>query len=665
MYGMGGGFGNMPYQSPGSSILSGIQAGAGFIEHAQAMQDAREQHNYERAREDRLDQMHQAQIDFTQRHVQNEEDRQHWNDVLNWAQEQQKELEKVSAAAEAHYPGGFAAYSQTDDYKTNFEPIKNQINAARGAYAKGVMAPLVVAGNNANKDFVTQLGTGNVDVHDPSQDGNMHKLFTGCAVDPQRALVADGQTKSPLQQNLDAMHDAFGDYASTQDPSKLTAATQTLYGDLINTHLNSVDAAGHAVTARSLNGLVPSLDGTGFHPVIQTDAQGYNGSTSTTPAAPPATDPHDPDSGLSIWTPQSIMDRTGRLNAISTMLANSPQLQESLKRSCANPPQDSLDYAHAATGAGFNPQQLCGPPIKQDDGTLRIPATDLNGRQTGQTTTVPSNVTPFSQIAPWLPAAQKTTAEQDAIEARKRLVGTKRADGSVITQQDIDAKTAGIDLGGPEASKPIASIAEANQVVADKTVNPTTGKPFKSAGEYLAWAKGGERAAEFARKEADKAEGGLKLDTANAPVRAKADADVAMNGAGFWERTDPKTGLKGFFKKSPDGKQWIPLDADEESKATGIRDKAYIDRLNQLHTPGGGIGPAAAPAPVPGGGGIFNGGGGGSAPGSFAAGVQGSVTDAPAGGTGATRVNSTTAAPDPGATAAATSPKVVKFTDLK
>src|ERR1700756_4963623 len=92
-----------PYQSPAGSIVAGISAGQAYMQRAQEEQDRRDKLAFERDREDRLDRMQQAHIDWMERNTEDRDARERNKEMLAGLQMERENLDGQGQAMLATY----------------------------------------------------------------------------------------------------------------------------------------------------------------------------------------------------------------------------------------------------------------------------------------------------------------------------------------------------------------------------------------------------------------------------------------------------------------------------------------------------------------------------------------------------------------------------------
>ncbi len=447
MYGMGGSFGGMNYESPASSLAGGIAEGQNIILKGREANDRREQIQYERNRNDRLDAMHQAQIDQAERHYQDTEQREKMTASYRDIVEQEKEISGDSQRLVNDW-GGIDAVPP--DVKKTMDARLAAVQGRRDAWNDWVGGPV----QKAIADKATQTNK-DMAAGKPVDPGD---AYTALAVStrnrPEDYVGGPNGEPSPIRQGIDSIHKGMTD----NDPQAFSEGLGAVFGNEVNTHLGGLNAAGGTVTSRSFNAdraFVPTRDGSAAHPVITVEADHGDGTTSTMPYAPrtAAGSDHPDNQDLASVTPQKTFDQLGQHGMIDAMVNAHPATRDSILETAKDPPQDAKDWAHWGAARGFRPTPNKWIDQRDDQGNVWNIETDPYGRATG----------------------------------KKEIM----IRGSGLTAKEQ----------GPADQR------EADDMVSAGVVNPATGLPFKSRGEVYGYKlKAGGAAAKPSEPEA-KAQG--------------------------------------------------------------------------------------------------------------------------------------------------------------
>ena len=480
MYGLGGGFGGMPYQSPGASIIGGIEAGAGFIRSAQDQADRRDQMQYERAREDRLDKMHQAQIDFANRHIEDQEERQRQVDALNSLRDEGNELSRTAQATIAKY----GSYDKVPDEEQQMLTDAINSHRARMSSVQGAIYGKFQQDEiNWQKGYLEHLNKGGFDPTQPGAQADFFRFVNGVGInDPADYLPGPDGSPSKIAKGLDD----YNAGTANGDSARATAGVSAVMGNQINTHLGVLNDAGGTVTERSLNAdrpVVPTPDGQSMMPVVTVDAEHPDGSTSTQPAQPrPVGGVEHPDNqDLTTITPDRLHQHLGAQGNLAAIIAASPALQDAIRNQSANPPQRALDWAQAVTAIGASSTPKMWKSEKNADGSIVNREFDSSGRATGNT----------QVLQPPTPKEGAETEADRKDAAAKRLIGQTNPDtGQPYTQEEIDRQTVFGSAATPKANISEADINDTKDNVISGlgfTKDPNTGLYKGSDGALPDW----------------------------------------------------------------------------------------------------------------------------------------------------------------------------------
>jgi hypothetical protein len=479
MYGLNGSFGGMPYQSPGSAIVGGIEAGQSFMLRAQDAADRREQMQYERDREDRLDQMHQAQIDFAQRHIQDETERQHQIDALNSLKEEGGQLDKMMQATIQKY----GSYDKVPSDEQNVMTAAVNSHRARMSSVQGAIYGQFQQDEvNWQKGYLKKLQSGNFDpTSEPGGEADFFRFLNGVGVNhPADYLPGPNGEPSKIGQHIED----YNDGTQNGDKPLAISGVQGVLGNQVNVNLGQLNPAGGVITERALHpdiGAVPTPDGTAAMPVTVTQAQHSDGSVSTDPMAPHVNGGNHPDDPISTITPQALNDHMGMQGTLNSIVAASKPLQDMIRRQSAKPPQEALDWAQSVTARGLSSTPTTWKSDRAPDGSLVNREYNSNGMTTGKFEVLePPNAKP----------REPTEADRKELAAR-RLVGTINPEtNQPYTQADVDRQTV---FGASATPKSNISEADINdtkdsvQTALGMVKNPMSGVWTDSTGAIPDW----------------------------------------------------------------------------------------------------------------------------------------------------------------------------------
>ena len=356
MYGLGGGFGGMPYQSPGSAIVGGIEAGQNFMLRAKDDEDRRQQMAFERNRQDRLDAMNAAHESFVEKHMADEDQRANWKQAYEANQLHQGQIRDSMDGLLAKYNGDPKAAMADPAYQDIQGEIHNW-NGTRKALMDAAYQPFVQQGIARAQDFGERMAKQDPSA-DPTDPDNAQELHHWASVnfkmDPANLLKASQDAKSRFETGVSDVHDAMN---NGSDPAKMSSALNTIFGNQFSAgRLGFMDPMGNQITDAVVNPdmpVVPTPDGKAVMPVMQLTGQSPTGALSTQRYAPPTAGGFDhPDNqDLHSFTPQKGFDQVGQMGAVHAVLAH-PDVQSNLAEAAKNPDQDNLDWAQAYTAVG-------------------------------------------------------------------------------------------------------------------------------------------------------------------------------------------------------------------------------------------------------------------------------------------------------------------------
>lgn len=391
MYGMGGSFGGMPYESRAGALANGISAGYSMVmegkrfeeqkaEREQARQDKLDQMTYERNREDRLDKMHQAQQDFAQRHVQDEEQRQHINDELTATTRAKESLSNEALANRNQYgedPNKWPIEVQ-NDFNSRRDAVNGRWNAAMSAIHGNFMSDEL----NFTKETLKAMQGGTFDWSDPSAPNTIHRVMTALGNnDPADYLPGVNGAPSKVEQHLSD----FNAGGQSGDVGQQFSGAQGILQNQVNTNLGEVARDGSTITGKTLVGTVPAQHADDeLHPVLAIDGQHADGSTSQAPAEPMTQHGgvHTDNQSLVSANLGDMHNYIGQQGTLAALVRASPQLQQYIAQAGKKPPQESLDTAAGVAALGVKTKY--GSAHYYDDETGRYYVkTDEFGVPTG------------------------------------------------------------------------------------------------------------------------------------------------------------------------------------------------------------------------------------------------------------------------------------------
>jgi hypothetical protein len=453
MYGLGGGFGGMPYISPGSALISGFEAGTRYLQSAQIEQDRKDQLAYQRAREDRMERMQQAHLDLMDRNETDRNQREALRDAMKFHQEDGDAIDELMDGLKRRHNYDMKAIQADPEYINKAKPMIDAHNKAEAAIRDSIMGPILKQGNDRAKEWADGMGRQHPDFDptDPENGADLHHMISAaCKCDPSIFLQGPNGEPSKFQQAQRQIHQGF----QNDDSDSLYQGMDTIFGNQFAAgRLGYRDPMGGVITGASLNKQRPLLttpDGNAVHPVLTLSGETAEGDITTQPYAPPVKAGYDhPDNTeLSSFTFQKMFDQLGTMGAMQALVSH-PAIQQSLTRAVQKPDQKALDWAHAYTGAGNNPSNGAAvQTIERDDGSkvgVAVPITQ-NGygapvelwRRYG---TKKQQQTPEEQWEQGLQSSGFTPEQQQEARARRYGIEPKAgAKGSWETELEAAAK---------------------------------------------------------------------------------------------------------------------------------------------------------------------------------------------------------------------------------
>jgi len=414
---------------------------------AQQESDRRAQLQIQSSREDRRDRMEQARVDFMQRNETDRAKRDAWKEAYDTHKQMGEELDAEGQDIRGRYRNADGSLNvqaaMQDPQYADYAKRVQKWNMGRDALDDAVMGPFLKQGIDRAKEYGDGLVKQNdpkFDISDPKNAQDLHHMVSVCTKqDPANFLQGPNGEPSAFEQASQQIHSGF----TNNNAQELYTGASSILGNQFEAgRLGYMDALGGRVTSATLSKdrpFVPTPDGQAVHPVIETGGETDDGFTKVPYAAPTVAGFDHPDkTDLVSFTPKKVLDNIGAMGAMQKLLSH-PQIQTNLARACQNPDQYNQDFAQAYTARGNKPS-LGGiiDHVENPDGSVDHvyrPYTHGGGVGPAQ---------PISHSAP-KPTAPKAV---------------------------------------PEA------LQEAQQVVADKVINPDTQQPYASPGEYLASKRG-------------------------------------------------------------------------------------------------------------------------------------------------------------------------------
>jgi hypothetical protein len=342
-YGMMGGLGGSGYQSPGASVLSGMEAGANFIWQAQDRLQRAQDIQYEHDRQNRLDAMRQSEFDMQQQAMQDKQQQAHAEMALQAVHSQQDELSKNMVADTANWGGdGVSASSIADPIQQQawvkkWAPQVGDINQQLQGIRQAAFAPYMRDQQKWAAEYGNKtLNSGNLDLSQPgaAQDFNRYVGLT-THLDPHLFLrEADGT--SEVGRAIDDVTYAIKNPNEPDAKSRYASGWQTLAGPQANTGLGQTTAGGAIKTGQAIDQdkpVVPTADGQAAHPVVTVNAMDPNTGEEHVHGAQPMLQDgflHPDNQGLVAVTPDKQADTLQRLKALELAANANPQVRKAL-----------------------------------------------------------------------------------------------------------------------------------------------------------------------------------------------------------------------------------------------------------------------------------------------------------------------------------------------
>jgi hypothetical protein len=363
MYGLGGGFGGMPYQSPGSAIVQGIEAGQNFMQRAQQEEDRHQQLQLQMSREDRRDRMDQAHIDWMERNTEDRDKRQAWKEAFDAHKEMGGELEAEGNDIRSRYrnPDGTLDVQRAmqDPQYADYAQRVQKYNVGRDALMDSLYGPYLKQQTDRAKemaDGMVKQGDPNFDVSDPGNAKDLHHAVAVCSrMDPANFLQGQNGEPSPFEDAAAKIHNGF----TNNNAQDLYTGVSSVFGNQFEAgRIGYMDPLGGTVMSAQLNKdrpFVPSPDGSSMHPVLDVGGETSDGFTRQPYApAPTAGFDHPTVNDLMSVTPEKMLNNLGMAGTMQKLLAH-PVLQANLAKACQEPDQKTLDFAQAYTARGNKP----------------------------------------------------------------------------------------------------------------------------------------------------------------------------------------------------------------------------------------------------------------------------------------------------------------------
>src|SRR5882762_5550964 len=204
MYGLQGGFGMMPYQSPGSSLLAGFTAGTAYLQRQQEEKDRQDHMALERDREDRIERMQQAHITWMERNTEDRDARERNKEMLEGLKMHGQMLDGQGQALLETYGNDWknvppdvrnAHAARIADFNNSFDGAMQSVYGAK-------FKEWMDQGQSHLKDFAS----GTLDPTNPDHGQQLCHSIVCTGQDP-RNLLKSGDEPSAVEQHLANFHD--------------------------------------------------------------------------------------------------------------------------------------------------------------------------------------------------------------------------------------------------------------------------------------------------------------------------------------------------------------------------------------------------------------------------------------------------------------------------
>jgi hypothetical protein len=352
---MMGGLGGTGYESPGSAVLSGIQAGQSMYWNARNEQDRYEQMQYERGRQDRVDQMRDAEFNAHMQATDDAEKLQHAQAALTGTFAQQDDIGRQMDADAPNY-GGKDRSSITDPamqkaFTAKWAPQVGAVNQQLQSIRQVMFAPYMRDQQKWADDYEGKLNSGGLDLSQPGAGADLYKYANlRFHIDPTQFLRGPDGT-SPVGAAVDAIAYAHQNPTAPDAAQKLSYGTGILYGNQVNTGLGQLGRTGAPITGVTIQPdkpVVPARDGVSAHPVTTVESTTQDGSMYHV-------DPYQPmmkdgvagvpgQQGLVTVPPEKQIDQMHRYKTFELALASNPDAGRAIADAAQHPPQEVLNY---------------------------------------------------------------------------------------------------------------------------------------------------------------------------------------------------------------------------------------------------------------------------------------------------------------------------------
>ena len=379
MYGLGGSFGGMPYQSPAGAAADGIVAGWNMVRQSQQQDRLND-------RQDRLDAQNSAHMAFMERNEADAGRRADFKQAWDIHNQQRQDIGGQMQGILADN-GGDPQKAAADP---RFAPLQDQIqqwNGVHNSLMKSVYSGVHAQGLDDAKATTAKMNAGNFD---PTSPDNAEELAHWSSVmfrqDPSNLLNWKIANADPAAATKSMFSDAAQDLHQglTQgDPKQTASGFQALYGPQIEAgRLGYLDPMGGQITSATINPdkpFVPTPDGKKAMPVMSVTGQLPDGSTTQQPYAPPTQGGfhHDDNQDLHALDPAKTFDYLGTQGAMHSIIQH-PLVQNNLADYMQNPSDKVKDWAASFTALGAGDGMVTH--LENDGGRLLAVTYSKDGR---------------------------------------------------------------------------------------------------------------------------------------------------------------------------------------------------------------------------------------------------------------------------------------------
>jgi hypothetical protein len=356
-FGMMGGLGGNGYVSPGASVLSGMEAGANFIWQAQDREQRRQQVQYEREREDRLDAMKQAQDDLHTKYVNDEITANHIKTARTILEDQRTQMANASDAwartqvdpqtGQPRYPNGVSDIKDAAGQAAIQAQFGSQMydwNQKYKAVAQAGMGPFMQDQQDQAIAWSNRLQNGTATKDDTSPQTTYHNTLVLTGNDPTSYLRgADG--KSVMGRAGDNIQQGMQDTTAPGAHDAVSVGSQQMFGNQLDTNVGQL--SGHAATTTQTvldptKSFVPTpANPAAVFPVVRHTGTDDNDVDHTHPAQPVI----GPDGQPVALKMDDFFNHVQGHVALEKAINASPGMAQAIATGAQKPDDKTLDFA--------------------------------------------------------------------------------------------------------------------------------------------------------------------------------------------------------------------------------------------------------------------------------------------------------------------------------